>query len=138
MLSADGRDETSSTGSLGSRRARRERPADRRRIPRHPRRRDPRSGRRGPRSEKAVAGNAAAEPFRWPAHDQDHDPRHRRAGVVGSSLKKMAEAPEAQAVVEEFLARQRAMYARGDLEAAEELLAENVVWHVPGTSPIAG
>ena len=50
----------------------------------------------------------------------------------------MAEAPEAQAVVEEFLARQRAMYARGDLEAAEELLAENVVWHVPGTSPIAG
>jgi uncharacterized protein len=50
----------------------------------------------------------------------------------------MAEAPEAKAVVEEFLRRQREMYAGGDLAAVEELLAENVVWHVPGTSPIAG
>jgi YbgC/YbaW family acyl-CoA thioester hydrolase len=50
----------------------------------------------------------------------------------------MAEAPEAKAVVEEFLARQREMYAGGDLAAVEELLAEDVVWHVPGSSPIAG
>jgi uncharacterized protein len=49
-----------------------------------------------------------------------------------------AEAPEAEAVVEEFLARQREMYAGGQLAAVEELLAEGVVWHVPGTSPIAG
>jgi uncharacterized protein len=50
----------------------------------------------------------------------------------------MAEAPEAKAVVEEFLTRQREMYAGGDLAPVEELLAEDVVWHVPGTSPIAG
>jgi uncharacterized protein len=47
-------------------------------------------------------------------------------------------ASEVRAVVEEFLARQREMYAGGDLAAVEELLAEDVVWHVPGTSPIAG
>jgi uncharacterized protein len=50
----------------------------------------------------------------------------------------MATGPEAKAVVEEFLARQREMYAGGDLAAVEEMLAEDVVWHVPGTSPIAG
>jgi acyl-CoA thioesterase FadM/ketosteroid isomerase-like protein len=50
----------------------------------------------------------------------------------------MAEAPEAKAVVEEFLTRQREMYGGGDLTAVEELLAEDVVWHVPGASPIAG
>src|SRR5687767_7469716 len=50
----------------------------------------------------------------------------------------MAEAPGAKAVVETFLARQREMYAGGDLAAVEELLADDVVWHVPGTSPIAG
>jgi YbgC/YbaW family acyl-CoA thioester hydrolase len=50
----------------------------------------------------------------------------------------MAEAPEVRAVVEEFLARQREMYAGGDLAAVERLLAEDVIWHVPGTSPIAG
>jgi YbgC/YbaW family acyl-CoA thioester hydrolase len=50
----------------------------------------------------------------------------------------MAEAPEAKAVVDEFLARQREMYAGGDLAPVEELLAEDIVWHVPGTSPIAG
>ena len=44
----------------------------------------------------------------------------------------MGKAPEAKAVVEEFLARQREMYAGGDLAAVEELLAEDVVWHVPG------
>jgi YbgC/YbaW family acyl-CoA thioester hydrolase len=41
-------------------------------------------------------------------------------------------------VVEEFLARQRAMYAGGSADAVTELLADDVVWHVPGTSPIAG
>jgi YbgC/YbaW family acyl-CoA thioester hydrolase len=50
----------------------------------------------------------------------------------------MAEAPEANAVVEEFLTRQREMYSGGHLAPVEELLAEDVVWHVPGTSPIAG
>jgi uncharacterized protein len=47
-------------------------------------------------------------------------------------------AEDAKAVVDEFLARQRAMYAGGGLAPVEELLAEDVVWHVPGTSPIAG
>jgi hypothetical protein len=46
----------------------------------------------------------------------------------------MAEAPEVKAVVEEFLARQREMYAGGDLAAVEELVAEHVVWHVPGAA----
>jgi hypothetical protein len=41
-------------------------------------------------------------------------------------------------VVQEFLAHQREMYTGGDLAAVKELLAEDVVWHVPGTSPIAG
>jgi YbgC/YbaW family acyl-CoA thioester hydrolase len=50
----------------------------------------------------------------------------------------VAEASGAKAVVDEFLTRQREMYAGGDLAAVEELLAEDVVWHVPGTSPIAG
>ena len=54
----------------------RERPADRRRIPRHPRRRHPRSGRRGPRGEKAVAGDAAVQSLRWSEDDQGDDPRH--------------------------------------------------------------
>ncbi len=50
----------------------------------------------------------------------------------------MAEPAGARVVVEEFLLRQREMYAGGDLGPAEEMLAENVIWHVPGTSPIAG
>jgi uncharacterized protein len=47
-------------------------------------------------------------------------------------------APQAKAVVDEFLARQGEMYAGGELGPVEELLADDVVWHVPGTSPIAG
>jgi acyl-CoA thioesterase FadM/ketosteroid isomerase-like protein len=50
----------------------------------------------------------------------------------------MAQAPQAKAVVDEFLARQREMYGGGDLAPVEALLADDVVWHVPGTSPIAG
>ena len=46
--------------------------------------------------------------------------------------------PGAKAVVEEFLTRQREMYAGGNLAAVEELLAGDVLWHVPGTSLIAG
>jgi ketosteroid isomerase-like protein len=38
----------------------------------------------------------------------------------------------------EFRRRQQAMYAGGDVAAVAELLADDVVWHVPGTSPIAG
>ena len=49
-----------------------------------------------------------------------------------------AETPGAKAIVEEFLTRQREMYAGGDLAPVEVLLAEDVVWHVPGTSPVAG
>jgi len=30
------------------------------------------------------------------------------------------------------------MYAGGSLDAVAELLADDIVWHVPGTSPIAG
>ena len=44
----------------------------------------------------------------------------------------------AQAIVGEFLARQRAMYAGGPVGPVAELMAEDIVWHVPGTSPIAG
>jgi ketosteroid isomerase-like protein len=50
----------------------------------------------------------------------------------------MADGSEAKAVVGDFLARQREMYAGGDSGPLEELLADDVVWHVPGTSPIAG
>jgi uncharacterized protein len=41
-------------------------------------------------------------------------------------------------LLSEFRRRQQAMYAGGDVAAVAELLAEDVVWHVPGTSPIAG
>jgi ketosteroid isomerase-like protein len=44
----------------------------------------------------------------------------------------------AKAVVDRFLRLQREMYAGGDLAAVADLLADDVVWHVPGTSPIAG
>jgi acyl-CoA thioesterase FadM/ketosteroid isomerase-like protein len=50
----------------------------------------------------------------------------------------MAEPHDARAVVEEFLARQRRMYEGGALQPVEKLLAEGVIWHVPGSSPIAG
>ena len=39
---------------------------------------------------------------------------------------------------ETFARRQSAMYRGGDPEAVRELLAHDVVWHVPGRSPIAG
>jgi ketosteroid isomerase-like protein len=45
---------------------------------------------------------------------------------------------EAARIVERFFAAQRAMYTGGPLEPLEALLADDVVWHVPGRSPIAG
>ena len=41
-------------------------------------------------------------------------------------------------LVEELHRRQNAMYGGGPVEPVRELLAEDVVWHVPGRSPIAG
>jgi uncharacterized protein len=41
------------------------------------------------------------------------------------------------ALVREFHRRQGEMYAGGATGPVEELLAEDVVWHIPGTSPIA-
>jgi ketosteroid isomerase-like protein len=41
-------------------------------------------------------------------------------------------------LVAELHRRQGEMYAGGSLDPVVELLAENIVWHVPGTSPIAG
>jgi hypothetical protein len=48
------------------------------------------------------------------------------------------EAPDVKTVVEDSLIPQREMHAGGDLAPVEELLAEDVVWHVPGTGLIAG
>jgi uncharacterized protein len=44
----------------------------------------------------------------------------------------------AATVVDEFLRAQRAMYRGGEQAPVGEHLADDVVWHVPGTSPIAG
>ncbi|HWB68748.1 MAG TPA: nuclear transport factor 2 family protein [Solirubrobacterales bacterium] len=41
-------------------------------------------------------------------------------------------------IVAELHRRQRQMYAGGSVEAVAEMLAEDIVWHVPGSSPIAG
>lgn len=41
-------------------------------------------------------------------------------------------------LVAELHRRQGEMYAGGSIDAVAELLAEDIVWHVPGTSPIAG
>jgi uncharacterized protein len=41
-------------------------------------------------------------------------------------------------LVEELHRRQGEMYAGGSVAAVAELLAEDIVWHVPGSSPIAG
>ncbi len=52
----------------------------------------------------------------------------------------MAIAPDSPAValVAELHRRQAEMYAGGPVGAVAELLAHDVVWHVPGASPIAG
>ena len=41
-------------------------------------------------------------------------------------------------LVAELHRRQREMYGGGSVDAVAELLADDIVWHVPGTSPIAG
>jgi uncharacterized protein len=41
-------------------------------------------------------------------------------------------------LVAELHRRQHEMYAGGSVDSVAELLAEDVVWHVPGSSPIAG
>jgi hypothetical protein len=43
-----------------------------------------------------------------------------------------------QELVDELHRRQAEMYAGGATDGVVELLVEDVVWHVPGTSPIAG
>ena len=45
---------------------------------------------------------------------------------------------DAGPIIERFFAAQRAMYTGGPVEALEDMLAEDVVWHVPGRSAIAG
>jgi len=42
------------------------------------------------------------------------------------------------ALVAELHRRQREMYAGGPVEPVRDLLADDVLWHVPGSSPIAG
>jgi uncharacterized protein len=42
------------------------------------------------------------------------------------------------ALIAEFHRRQGAFYVGGSLEPLVELLAQDIRWHVPGTSPIAG
>jgi uncharacterized protein len=41
-------------------------------------------------------------------------------------------------LLSEFRRRQGEMYSGGDLQPVADLLADDVVWHVPGRSPIAG
>ena len=41
-------------------------------------------------------------------------------------------------LVEELHRRQAEMYAGGSTDNVAELLADDIVWHVPGASPIAG
>lgn len=41
-------------------------------------------------------------------------------------------------LVAELHRRQNEMYAGGSVESVAELLAEDIVWHVPGNSPVAG
>ncbi|MDQ2827327.1 MAG: nuclear transport factor 2 family protein [Actinomycetota bacterium] len=38
----------------------------------------------------------------------------------------------------EVLRRAYAAFATGDLEALDDLFADDVIWHVPGRSPVAG
>jgi uncharacterized protein len=57
---------------------------------------------------------------------------------LGARLLRAAREPGAKATVDRFLERQRAMYAGGDTRPVAEMLAEEIVWHVPGSSAIAG
>lgn len=46
--------------------------------------------------------------------------------------------PSPAELVAELHRRQNEMYAGGSVDRVTELLAEDIVWHVPGSSPIAG
>ena len=46
--------------------------------------------------------------------------------------------PENEQLIAELHRRQGLMYAGGPVAPVLELLSEEIVWHVPGTSPIAG
>lgn len=54
------------------------------------------------------------------------------------SENERAQSSDANVIVDRFVSRQRAMYAGGGVEPVADLLADDVVWHVPGRSPIAG
>jgi uncharacterized protein len=41
-------------------------------------------------------------------------------------------------LIDELHRRQTEMYAAGPVDSVVELLTEDIVWHVPGASPIAG
>ena len=45
---------------------------------------------------------------------------------------------ESSELIIELHRRQAQMYAGGSVDAVAELLAQDIAWHVPGTSPIAG
>jgi|SRR5947209_2432730 len=45
---------------------------------------------------------------------------------------------EPASVVKRFLDRQRAVYRGAPVDGLREMLADDIVWHVPGRSPIAG
>lgn len=46
--------------------------------------------------------------------------------------------PSAAELVAELHRRQNEMYSGGSIDSVTELLAEDIVWHIPGSSPIAG
>jgi uncharacterized protein len=45
---------------------------------------------------------------------------------------------DSEATVREFHRRQGRFYGGGEAEPLREMLADDVVWHVPGRNPIAG
>lgn len=53
-------------------------------------------------------------------------------------MRRAEDGAEMVELVAELHRRQREMYAGGPIEPVTELLAAEIVWHVPGTSPIAG
>src|SRR5262249_20445180 len=50
----------------------------------------------------------------------------------------MPELPSPAELVAELHRRQNEMYSGGSVDKVVELLAEDIVWHVPGSNPIAG
>jgi 2'-5' RNA ligase len=58
--------------------------------------------------------------------------------LTAVELRSAPEAADPLSVVRRFYAEQGRMYAGADLAAVRDLLAGDVVWHVPGQSAIAG